>query len=1275
MQISSIHKTKPIQYVPTRASTGAAGYDLHSNIHTSIPPNSRKTVGLGFSISIPEGLYGRIAPRSGLALKHQIDVAAGVIDPDYRGEVKVLLVNTSQKRFDIQAGDRIAQLIFEKIALPAFHTLHSLSPSSRDQGGFGSTGYTARPASSSEPVTPACQSPSSSPIHHHPPHIRTTDKPQPVAHADKTINVDELRKLIGFRNTDSIIPHLHECFQPNFHLSKLDREPVLNLGEVATIDKTKISKTPVPLPKHFGDVMHADIGYGCTAGIAGVKYALFIVDRATRHKYIYPIKSLEHDIVPAFQKLVRDMGFAPKKIITDFDYKLMGNKITDYFTPLYTIMECAPPRHQHKNGLVERNWRTVVRMARSWLTASLLPSSFWYFAIRRAVEVSNYMPVNSKGIITTPFELVHHQKPDINSLIPQFSIAYIDHPMTNNTNNESMSTQTLRTILVGKSEKTTGLEFYHPPSKQIITSAVYRLDPTLAAGPIFDLNYDGGLFFNTYFNEADQHRPPQFTVNQTVYFQPNTSAPFIKAKILSIPMDSNNIFTIQRADNLNIIQMPESRLSNSDPAKPPQDSLSTRDTTLPTWIKQHAPATLFFPTMPKPRRGTIKLHTDHEWYFHFGRSNTTEPVHLQNFHLEARNMIHNYHLIRGHPPFHKIMANRNSQIFKDSVARHVSAASLRNLDVPTLIQMQKLQDTDKTTWNKAYNEEYDGLNSLPAWTPISESQYQDMKHIVGNALPTMAISTIKYDENGQPKRCKWRIVALGNLDPHEWASNDCYAPVLSMMDVRVLTSLAVYFKRKLKNGDIKQAFVQAILPDHEKYVLKPPPGCPRTPPNTYWLLKRTLYGLKRSPRHWFEKATLLLAQCDLHPTLNNPCLFTGKPDGVNTLYLGLYVDDLCYFSPSSTCEQIFEEKLQSLTTVDFMGEVTHFLGIKFKWVEQPNGHLTVHLSQQAFAEQLITNNNLNDANPTKTPYRSGHPVDSVPHSKLSTNERQRLSTELKSITGSLLWLSQSTRPDLATIVSMLAKHQSNPSYGHIRAARHVIRYLKGTVDRGITFTSNRLHDLQAFVNFPLPHNTLLPFTDANWGGQDQGHNRSSITELERFKTRSMSGFLIMFNGPIHWTSRRQKVTARSSAEAEIYATDECVKELLRLKHTFTDMNIHEIYMPGSPIKVYNDNNACVCWSKSKTTKGLRHITIRENAIRESVDASFVQILHIEGKTNLADMFTKEMKNSPLFVAQRNIIVTKPPAGDTTSNKQSSTGVEGGISTYGQTVSPSTTPIK
>ena len=205
------------------------------------------------------------------------------------------------------------------------------------------------------------------------------------------------------------------------------------------------------------------------------------------------------------------------------------------------------------------------------------------------------------------------------------------------------------------------------------------------------------------------------------------------------------------------------------------------------------------------------------------------------------------------------------------------------------------------------------------------------------------------------------------------------------------------------------------------------------------------------------------------------------------------------------------------------------------------------------------------------------------------------------------------------------------------------------------------------MNFPITNNTLIPLTDANWGGQDQGHNRSSITELERFKTRSMSGFIIFFNGPLHWSSKRQKVTARSSAEAEIYATDECVKELLRLQHAFTDLNVLSIYMPGSPINVYNDNNACVCWSKSTTTKGLRHITIRENAIRESVDNNFVKILHIAGKSNLADMFTKEMKNVQLFKTLRDLAVQDPDFSQTIEIIPILSGREGGIVTDGQTV--------
>ncbi|XP_046689241.1 deoxyuridine 5'-triphosphate nucleotidohydrolase, mitochondrial-like [Homalodisca vitripennis] len=95
-------------------------------------------------IMLPEGCYGRIAPRSGLTWKNGIDVGAGVIDEDYRGDVRVILFNHSDEPFTIEAGDRIAQLICEKIYYPELEEVQELDETNRGSGGFGSTGKKLR---------------------------------------------------------------------------------------------------------------------------------------------------------------------------------------------------------------------------------------------------------------------------------------------------------------------------------------------------------------------------------------------------------------------------------------------------------------------------------------------------------------------------------------------------------------------------------------------------------------------------------------------------------------------------------------------------------------------------------------------------------------------------------------------------------------------------------------------------------------------------------------------------------------------------------------------------------------------------------------------------------------------------------------------------------------------------------------------------------------------------------------------------------------------------
>ncbi|KAH7171151.1 dUTP diphosphatase [Dactylonectria macrodidyma] len=126
--------------LPTRGSAFAAGYDLYAARDTTIPARGKVLVDTDISMAIPDGTYGRIAPRSGLASKNFIDTGAGVIDADYRGQVKVLLFNHAETHFEIKEGDRIAQLILERIYTPEVVEVQELAESVRGAGGFGSTG-------------------------------------------------------------------------------------------------------------------------------------------------------------------------------------------------------------------------------------------------------------------------------------------------------------------------------------------------------------------------------------------------------------------------------------------------------------------------------------------------------------------------------------------------------------------------------------------------------------------------------------------------------------------------------------------------------------------------------------------------------------------------------------------------------------------------------------------------------------------------------------------------------------------------------------------------------------------------------------------------------------------------------------------------------------------------------------------------------------------------------------------------------------------------------
>ena len=126
--------------LPVRGTTGAAGYDISAASGCVIPAHGKGSVDTGLVVSLPLGTYARIAPRSGLAYRHFIDVGAAVVDLDFRGEIKVILFNHFVEDFLVQVGDRIAQLILERIDTPPVQKVAVLEDTNHGNDGFGSTG-------------------------------------------------------------------------------------------------------------------------------------------------------------------------------------------------------------------------------------------------------------------------------------------------------------------------------------------------------------------------------------------------------------------------------------------------------------------------------------------------------------------------------------------------------------------------------------------------------------------------------------------------------------------------------------------------------------------------------------------------------------------------------------------------------------------------------------------------------------------------------------------------------------------------------------------------------------------------------------------------------------------------------------------------------------------------------------------------------------------------------------------------------------------------------
>jgi hypothetical protein len=201
-----------------------------------------------------------------------------------------------------------------------------------------------------------------------------------------------------------------DLYQDTIILDTTPIDAVLDQGDLATIRKTSRNTTPVPRPNSFGEVIHMDIVFGPDISIGNIHYGLLFTDCFSRMTYTYPLQNLTSDVSKQLEAFFAHLGFCPKRLISDFDTKLIGGKAREYLNSLKIHVNAAPAICQDKNGLAERHWQTLIAMARN----SELPAKFWFYAVKHAAEVCNHFPLKlDNGNWTTTFELAHRVNPDL----------------------------------------------------------------------------------------------------------------------------------------------------------------------------------------------------------------------------------------------------------------------------------------------------------------------------------------------------------------------------------------------------------------------------------------------------------------------------------------------------------------------------------------------------------------------------------------------------------------------------------------------------------------------------------------------------------------------------------------------------------------------------------------------------------------------------------------------------------------------------------------------
>lgn len=513
---------------------------------------------------------------------------------------------------------------------------------------------------------------------------------------------------------------------------------------------------------------------------------------------------------------------------------------------------------------------------------------------------------------------------------------------------------------------------------------------------------------------------------------------------------------------------------------------------------------------------------------------------------------------------------------------------------------QAVSSPDSAEWFDAMAAELKNMLANHTWDLVDRPTDH---HVIGSRM----VLRNKYGPDGSLERRKARIVARGFSQRPGIDFSETFAPVARLGSIRLAAALASNRNLTIRQFDVTAAYLNGTVTENifmevpemteellELIVRAEPNGKIKQEAdkmlrnlrrgNKVCRLNKALYGLRQSGRQWHEKFDEVLRSMGFVPTKADPCVYTTDQGG-EVVILVIYVDDILVIADKRNHFDMVRNGLRKHFDVKEIGDVKCCVGLEFN--RHDDGY-SIH--QRGQIKDVLARFGMSECKPVSTPMDA--------NVKLSRNSTSGASTEprvpYRELIGSLMYIAMGSRPDIAHAVSRLSTFNDCHQPEHWVAAKRVLRYLKGTLDYGVSYSRTK-------------DDSLIGYVDSDWGNCPDDR-------------RSYSGYAFKLAGAaVTWESRKQRTVALSSTEAEYMGISDGVKEAIYLRRFLKELRFEN----ADSVEIMCDNVGAIKLASNPIHHSrTKHIDIRHHFVREVLETGDIKLDYVPTDDMAADILTK-----------------------------------------------------